>query len=478
MKGIKKVAAAFILCFALIACVPAGITASANSAMLHWRGSNSAGAVVMDKNCPVRVESELLTFDINEFPQNHYAEEEKDKFLSYGGKVTAKYNFYNPADYDVKMTLAFPFGAQPDYAYFYENVDDTAKYSVTADGENVETKLRHTLWSGDFNTEADVGRLVDGFKKDEFYSENLPVYIYRFHISGITYNGERWVHAELPLNSVAGRKIVFSSNGYYYDGSLTISWYVENGDDLTIYSVGKPMTDDEFNFKFYNYGKFNKKYYVDGKAERNPEKDKDEVITFRQLALSHRSEDSVVSESDWYNAAVDYLNVGEIEGGYISDSVLFLEPRLMRWYQYSLEIPAGGRLINEVTAPLYPSIDGYYSPNIYEYEYLLSPAQGWAAFGSLEVRINTPFCLLENSIGDFEKTDYGYLYKSETLPDRELTFELCESEHPVRTGNGCNGYMIAFIIIPLCLLFGILTVVAGVVILIVFLVKKPNPNRK
>ena len=99
-----KAFAALFLSFAVCTGVHAGISASANSAMLEWEGSYAAGSTVLDENCPVTVKSELLTFNINEFPEQYYSDNDEDRFLNYGGRVTARYDFYNPADYDMEMS--------------------------------------------------------------------------------------------------------------------------------------------------------------------------------------------------------------------------------------------------------------------------------------------------------------------------------------------------------------------------------------
>ena len=65
----------------------------ANSAQRHWSGTDSTGALVKDKNCPLVVDKELLTFDVQEFPNNYYNSTEE--FLAYTGKVTAEYTFRN-----------------------------------------------------------------------------------------------------------------------------------------------------------------------------------------------------------------------------------------------------------------------------------------------------------------------------------------------------------------------------------------------
>lgn len=125
--------------------------AYANSAQRHWRGTDSTGAVVTGEDCPIVVDKELLTFDVQEFPEQYYPD--TDSFLAYTGKVTAEYIFRNPANYAVTATLVFPFGNLPHYGeYIYDratgrpvDVSDTLKYGVTLDGNPVEATVRHTL---------------------------------------------------------------------------------------------------------------------------------------------------------------------------------------------------------------------------------------------------------------------------------------------------------------------------------------------
>ena len=145
------------------------IPAYANSAQTHWRGVDSTGAMVVGENCPIEVKKEVLSFDISEFPSNHYRE--KEDFLAYTGKVTAEYTFYNPTDLTVTATLAFPFGKQPDYASIYDEESqsyvtnvDTEKYDITVNGETIEKNIRYTLKSDlQFDLSTDLPKLNDSY---------------------------------------------------------------------------------------------------------------------------------------------------------------------------------------------------------------------------------------------------------------------------------------------------------------------------
>ena len=80
-------------------------------------------------------------------------------------------------------------------------------------------------------------------------------------------------------------------------------------------------------------------------------------------------------------------------------------------YEYEITLKPKESIVNTVTAPMYPAINGQYDPAIYIYTYLLSPASTWAAFKEIEININTPFYMMENNIEGSTKTDNGYTYK-------------------------------------------------------------------
>lgn len=91
------------------------------------------------------MKSEKLTLRASQLPNNYYGYDSLEELKSYDASVTAEYTFRNPADYDVKMTLAFSFGKQPYYNEYYDfetgtyaSYDDTARYVITAYGEEIE----------------------------------------------------------------------------------------------------------------------------------------------------------------------------------------------------------------------------------------------------------------------------------------------------------------------------------------------------
>jgi len=461
------------------------ITASANSAQTHWRGVDSTGAMVVGGSCPIQVTKEVLTFDIAEFPCNYYRDSEE--FLAYTGKVTAEYTFYNPTDLAVTATLAFPFGKQPDYANTYDEETqsyvtniDTEKYDITINGEAIEKTIRYTLKSDlQFDLEKDLTKLHDNYVSDWFYSPDMTVTKYTYIVGGANKEGQideekyRAANAAFDWNGGDGKTRIYfpDQSGFHLqkDGDARFSRWADNGDVFVIYAIGQPFSSPLV-WKCYEDGGVKDKEEIDGIVSLT----NTETMTLEDLALENWSEDSGVSKVDWYNAVIDSFDEGLGENAkynYVNTEYRYNFMRnLMRWYEYEITIVPKESIVNTVTAPIYPEIDLNYEPDIYSYTYLLSPASTWASFGEIEIVINTPFYITDNTINGFEKTANGYTYKQNGLPSSELEFTLCTAENPTPPQRGYRGMQIETIIF--IAVAAVIVVGGGIVIFVVVRKKK------
>lgn len=441
--------------------------ASANSAQSHWSGTDRAGAIITDETCPLEVEGEKLTFEIQEFPQNYYHTAEE--FLSYTGRVTAEYTFYNPADYTVTATLVFPFGAAPDYGYYYDSETgayiwgaDGDKYAITADGAAVEKRVRHTLAEphSQFDLERDMALLHDGYVDDPFYTPDLTVTKYIYEVTGVDGEAYPAASAAFRLNADPARTRVLlkeQNGGKTLTEGVQAEAWAENGERYTVYCFGEPV--GELEWQMYENGACEKE--IDGAVELMDTSN----MAFRELALADWESESGVLAQDWYNAFVEDLNRSLWAGGVISGSGTHrdLSETLMRWYEYELTVGPGERVVNTVTAPLYPAINTDYEPPIYTYTYLLSPARTWQSFGTLDILLNTPYFLTESSLEGFEQGEGGYALSLDGLPDGELAFTLSTAEHPEKESPNL-GYLVFYL--PLLLPVLALILIAVAVILV------------
>ncbi len=449
----------FIFCFS--AFLPD--TASANSAQNFWFGVTASGAIVSDQDCPVVVDSEVLTFNLAEFPTYY---QNQDELAAYTGKVTAKYVFRNPASYTVNMTLAFPFGHLPDYAYSVKPDEQFMQdnYGVTVNGEQTAVSVRHTYSPYYFVLDADMPRLHDGFKDDDFYFPEMTVTRYDYNVSVAYRPDEVFLETTFDgLDKETTRTAIQPKTYQIWSDDPVVtefnSW-VSNGDTVSVFFFGGDASPV---FNLY------KNYDQKEKADASLSLKRKTVTTFKELVLSSRPQH--ISEIDWYNAMLDYMYEN---GGVYSGSTALTEEYIMQWYEYSLTISAGGRVENEVTAPMYPAIDGDYEPPVYKYEYLLSPASSWKSFGRLEIRVLTPFYLSDGSL-PFTADGESYVYRGYGLPDGELTFSLCESASPERVKSP---YSWIWVLVALVFFVILSPFIAAIVILIVFLVKKHNKKKR
>ena len=119
MKKLKKLnlcavalaSAALLSVSAVAGFAQSGLSANANSGPSSWSGVTASGAFISGENCPIEVESEVLTFDIRQLI-DHSAE--KDELLEYSSVFSAEYTFKNPTQNTVNATLAFPLGQYSD----------------------------------------------------------------------------------------------------------------------------------------------------------------------------------------------------------------------------------------------------------------------------------------------------------------------------------------------------------------------------
>lgn len=410
------------------------VTALANSAQTYFRGISPTGTMVTGEQSPLIVEQEQLTFDLQEFPLEYYSSLEE--YLAYTGRVTAEYTFHNPADYDVTVKLAFPFGQTPDYGYSYNHeteqqvyAADGEKYDITVDGESIEKTVRHTLFyrGENFELEKDLRRLTDGYAEDAFWKFDTPVTKYTYTIDGIDEEfeaarlGFKWSGDENKTKLM----LVEQCGGEDAEEYVAVTRWVKNGDTIELYVFGEPLEQEL-------------EWFSENGAEDTPfdytlTLKGTETMTFREFAMEDYQENSGILPSDWYNAMVAHLNQSEGAFGILGNfeyEGTNLSDALLRWYEYEITVPAGETVVNTVTAPMYPSSDLNYQPPVYQYTYLLSPAKTWAEFGSLDIVVNTPYYMTERGLEGFEKTEQGYALSLDGLPEGELEFTLSAEENP------------------------------------------------
>ena len=439
----------------------ANISVFANSGPTYWYGADSSN-IIMRENCPLVVEKEVLTFDIYNQLDEYYSENDAEEFKTYTDKFTAEYTFYNPTDKDITAQLAFPIGVIPQYVNLER---DMSKYSVLLNGADIEKEIRYTksddYYAFDYNKE--VIKLADGYIEDDFYSPDMLVTKYTLipHVDEeADYRQEiriRWDGSISDKTRILPLRI--NSFQWMPGDIVIIGGSLTQKNPIVIYTIVQPF--EKFpEYKFYESGQKDAKE-IDASIEIIQEETT--LIEMLDELYANINKKWNVSQSDTYNMFVSsitsedyYTKTGIIH----TEDIYFYSENLICWYLYEITVHAGEKVTNTVTAPLYPDISLNYKPYKYSYKYLLSPAQNWADFGNIEININTPFYLLQSN-QDLEKTETGYLYKGEGLPDGELEFTLCESSNPQK--EKASPYLL-LIFLPI---IGVFALCAGFVILMI-----------
>lgn len=408
--------------------------ADANSVQRYFEGIDSSGAIVTMENCPVVVDKEDLDFYIY-YQGKSNSQGQYEQF----GSVCATYTFRNPSENTINMDVVFPYG------YKDENKSDKDDCSVSVDGAQIAWRTRYThIDYYSFDIERDLSSLSDDFVQDSFFATTQKVYKYTYSVSGTA----QGLDLTFEYDRNWARKVVCDFHSQREGGKQQIVMSTAGKPQLVFYVVGEDLDIAACDVTVIGGQKGGHLSLVSRQEQ-----------TFGdELAYINRPTGSDVLDIDWYNALANTFN--SLHDRTVINPLEFVISRypefsLFRWCQYTLSIAPGQTIVNSVTVPLFPARNERYIPAVYEFIYYLSPATTWAGFKDLTVNIHTDGYLLNYAKKGFAKTDGGYTYHSDTLPEGELTFKIC-SEETQKSRN-----FIFFVIIFLYILAIVLGVTVG-----------------
>lgn len=410
--------------------------ADANSVQRYFEGIDSSGAIVTMENCPVVVDKEDLDFYIY-YQGKSNSQGQYEQF----GSVCATYTFRNPSENTINMDVVFPYG------YKDENKSDKDDCSVSVDGAQIAWRTRYThIDYYPFDIERDLSSLSDDFVQDSFFATTQKVYKYTYSVSDTA----QGLDLTFEYDRNWERKVVCDFHSQREGNKQQIVMSTADKPQLVFYVVGEDLDIAACDVTVIGGQKGGHLSLVSRQEQ-----------TFGdELAYVNRPAGSDVLDIDWYNALANTFN--SLHDRTVINPLEFVISRypefsLFRWCQYTLSIAPGQTIVNSVTVPLFPARNERYIPAVYEFIYYLSPATTWAGFKDLTVNIHTDGYLLNYAIKGFAKTDGGYTYHSDTLPEGELTFKICSEE----TQKSRNSGLIFFVIIFLYILAIVLGVTVG-----------------
>ncbi len=460
----KTCAFSFLLIFVAIITIATVLAfpervADANSVQRYFEGIDSSGAIVTMENCPVVVDKEDLDFYIY-YQGKSNSQGQYEQF----GSVCATYTFRNPSENTINMDVVFPYG------YKDENKSDKDDCSVSVDGAQIAWQTRYThIDYYSFDIERDLSSLSDDFVQDSFFATTQKVYKYTYSVSDTA----QGLDLTFEYDRNWARKVVCDFHSQREGNKQQIVMSTAGKPQLVFYVVGEDLNIAACDVTVIGGQKGGHLSLVSRQEQ-----------TFGdELAYVNRPADSDVLDIDWYNAISNTLK--SLRNRTVINPLEFVISRypefsLFRWCQYTLSIAPGQTIVNSVTVPLFPARNERYIPAVYEFIYYLSPATTWAGFKDLTVNIHTDGYLLNYAIKGFAKTDGGYTYHSDTLPEGELTFKICSEETQKSRNSGFIFFVIIFLYIlaiVLGLTVGAPLVVFSITITIIAIVKSVKKKK-
>lgn len=376
------------------------------SAGRYFEGTNASCVTVLE-NTPVELVRARLTLNVPCYGACAFGEN--------APSVREEYTLFNPTQEAVNVKLAFPYElvGRDEGA---ESWNAQNNCTLRVGGEDVSYSVHYTYRSNDgFDAVEYVEHLEN--RNDAFYSSDLKVtkYVYRIALA----EGEEENYIKLYLKGDAKSKIV-------RDERNCVSAFVENG----YRCLGFRVNESDGTVTYYSIGGENEAAAVAyGRKERGTSAT-EETLSFELVSKTAQtfgefveaSRNPVLTKEDWYYAAIDYFNDNE-QSGMLPPLSYCQSAPFVRWYVYTLEVPAGGTAEHSVTAPLYPAS----SPEANCFYLQLTPlarfSNGSAA--EIEITVNTPY-LIDYSTMEFAKDGDAYAFSRETLPFGDLAFSLAQ----------------------------------------------------
>lgn len=461
--------------------------AFANSGPVYIEGYPSYEVMAVDKECPIRVGSEKLTFDLTD----------NDSYkMTVWGKVQASYVMENPTERDISVKMAFP---------FVSRIDDLISndIEITADG----VKLDYEIFIGDVvnsygdpseeESSADLSfeKIVGSITEEPYKAENFTATEKgKLYLINVKPTADERINFAVSFSFDKNRsKVLINGFNRYERQSSHVriaSWCYEP-QTLEIFVLGE---DIDFDIEVYSDGELSEKtenYSYEIKTEEVELKSYLLQIAeeYRQEYLRMRGipESAILNftENKIYNLfgrALDRaLNANE---GYSSWEDIVSQNYFERIFTlvYNVDFPAKSKKNVTVSYKAAATMDKRRTREpVYTLNYILNPARYWAGFGNLDIEIITPEeapFILDSSIEFYKVQDRLYRAHLDSLPQNDLTFSVYEKEKiTVLDRVFSNPYTFYFSAIILLIVLLVAAIIFAVQLIKRIWVKKSGDDR-
>ena len=394
----------------------------ANSGPVYTTGLPSSGILAVDKNSPIEVNEENLTFDFSG-EEKHYAPI---------GIVTAEYEMVNPTNDDLLVQMAFPYIGNLGSAS-----NENIKITVNNEQLPYEIYLGETIKSNVYiNSEEtkedyfDFEEIIGTITNDIYIAENFTIdeigILYSIEVTPKSDEGVE-IFVDLTFDNNKTKVFTKGFRGLRRAGEKTIihGWCREQS-TLDIFVLGE---DIDFTVEGYTNGTRSEKTSL---FKYEIFETEEAVKTYLLDTLRNNSYVSYddVSDIQLYNAFAKVLDEQFTNNlGYCSDDEVLTYGNLYRMITlfYNIEFPQNSNKIVSVSYQTDGTMDRRRTKEpVYTYDYILNPAENWNDFRNLNIKIippeESPY-VVESGI-ELNKEGNIYTASIESLPEDDFTFTL------------------------------------------------------
>ena len=398
----------------------------ANSGPVYWQGYPSADIMTVDKNSPIEVKSENLTFDFSDRNNDSY---------SVSANVTAEYEMTNPTNNTQLVQMAFPFIERLNNIN-YDNI------KITADGKELAyevyiDKLVNSYGNSfeenkkeNFNFDEIVSSISNDMYDAKSFTADEIGKLYYFEIKPTTDIGIDFT-VDFTYDQEKSNILIKNFNSFSRDdGKVRVAIGCYEPQIAEIYVLGDNI---DLNITGYTIG--SSKEETDLFTYELSEKEVD-VKTYLLDNLKSNSYDKFehISDTQLYNLYASALDKNFVNNlGFCSDYDIFAESSYERIITlvYTVEfLPDSDQKVS-VSYITKGTMDkrNTTSPQ-YLYDYILNPAKNWNSFNNLNIKIVTPQeapYIIDSSI-ELNKDGNTYTATLDNLPEEDLSFTLYSKE--------------------------------------------------
>jgi len=420
---VKRVTCALLS--TLILCMIA-VPAFANSAPSYWEAYPYSEVLAVDKDSPVIVEKEYLTYDFS-------GDLEYGNHFSPVARVTAGYQMKNPTDDRLSVQMAFPFVtslADISFDHIQISVDNAAvPYEIYIDTREAEIGPSGEDFAYDI-TASDI-------RKDEIVLTGFDVdagaTLYRFAVSA---ERDHPVDFKLAFHIDPDKTILiakgFSGSTVYENGGADLFTRIEDSREMEILVWGE---DSEFTYGVYTEdgtAASAETYTCDISSSVVQPKDYLVSLMDSELGVEHSS---AIPPTQLLNLCLSKIWRASRDNGFVTVedtlSSLCYTDRVITLV-YTIDFPAAANRNVSVSYLSGGVMDRRETvKSKYSYTYLLSPAKNWAQFRDLNIKILTPEeapYIIESSLPLTAEGENTYTAAFNELPENELNFTLYGKE--------------------------------------------------